>query len=96
MGLQGIIEVDDNNSILGVYVRVFSTAIGEQSLLFGLCCWSLRRNTEIREKKNTFVFGVKSRTLNLLADRRGAQKDAIQAKKQHQSGKKLNCHLQVG
>lgn len=78
VGLQNVVRVVHNDTVMTVLKRVINTSTRDQFLMIGVLCWSLWsiRNKWVWERVNTSVFGVKAMALNLVSDwRKARQKD---------------------
>lgn len=60
IGLQDIIPVDENVTVLEVLINAFRGSNRDKCALIGLFCWSIwfRRNTWVWNKHSISVFGV--------------------------------------
>lgn len=70
LGLQQVVNVWQNDTVMDIFQRMFQAGSKEQCGLIGLLCWGLwsRRNKWMWEKINTSVFGVKSMVFSMLAE----------------------------
>ena len=78
LGMQQLVTVMQEDTIITVFKRVFRTGTREQCVMLGLFCWSMwfRRNKWVWDKATMSVFGVKAMALNMLNDWRKAMEKA--------------------
>ena len=82
LGLSNWVQVFQDESIIDIFKRLFTTGTKEQYVLVAVICWSLwnRRNKWVWDKVDMSVFGTKNAALNLLADWRKARLDSAKYK----------------
>lgn len=70
MGLQNLVQVNLNDTVMDVLKRASTMGTKDQWVMVALFCWSIwfRRNRWVWDKVNVSVAGIKAMALNLLTD----------------------------
>lgn len=78
VGLQEVTNIDEGIRVKDVLKRVFNGSACEKCVRIGLFCWGLwtRRNTWVRDRKATSVFGVRSMATSMLQEWQHSQVNA--------------------
>lgn len=74
-GLQNVITVANNDTVMTVLKRILNAGTREQFAMVCLLCWSIwtRRNQWVWQRIQMSVFGIKAMACNVVADRRRAR-----------------------
>ncbi|XP_074355726.1 uncharacterized protein LOC141695374 [Apium graveolens] len=77
VGLAELVTVSPSDTVMTILKRVFQNGGHQRNGLVGMLCWNLwyRRNNWVWNRINTSSFGVKSRTVNMLAEWNRARED---------------------